>query len=90
LTLDRLVQKLSLREIDLIKIDVEGAELEVLEGGKEALDITKTVVIDMHYPLGSPRSHTIVDFMSSKGFAVKWLRDLAEGYPRYLYCVKLL
>jgi len=37
LTLDHLIQKLSLPSVDWIKIDVEGAECDVLEGARETL-----------------------------------------------------
>jgi FkbM family methyltransferase len=36
-TLDRLVARLALERIDLVKVDVEGAELAVLRGGAESL-----------------------------------------------------
>ena len=34
-TLDKLVKEYSINRIDLLKIDVEGAELEVLKGAKK-------------------------------------------------------
>jgi|SRR5215471_1060632 len=37
LPLDDLVEELALRRVDQVKIDVEGAELEVLEGGRRIL-----------------------------------------------------
>jgi len=37
LPLDDLVEELALRRVDQLKIDVEGAELEVLEGGRKVL-----------------------------------------------------
>lgn len=37
LPLDDLVEELGLRRVDQVKIDVEGAELEVLEGGRKML-----------------------------------------------------
>jgi len=37
LPLDDLVEELALRRVDQMKIDVEGAELEVLEGGRKML-----------------------------------------------------
>lgn len=37
MSLDEYVSENQIRQIDLVKIDVEGAELEVLSGGRYAL-----------------------------------------------------
>jgi FkbM family methyltransferase len=46
--LDTLKSKLRLPKIDLIKIDAEGAEAEILEGGKQTLKDVKYVIIEVH------------------------------------------
>ena len=56
-TLDELVNG---RKVDLIKIDVEGSELEVLQGGNETLKNTKWIVIEIH----SYKKRNINFFMS--------------------------
>lgn len=49
--LDTIVQELKLKKIDLIKVDVEGAEHHVLEGGKQAVDkFRPCFIIDLHNP----------------------------------------
>jgi len=45
-TLDNLLS--SFNEIDLLKIDVEGHELDVLNGAKKVLDKTKIIMIEIH------------------------------------------
>jgi FkbM family methyltransferase len=45
-TLDRLTA--SIPQIDLLKVDVEGAELAVLEGAHETLKKTKRIVVEIH------------------------------------------
>jgi len=45
-TLDTLLQDEG--EIDLIKIDVEGAELKVLQGMKEVIKRTKQILVEIH------------------------------------------
>jgi FkbM family methyltransferase len=49
-TLDDFVQSASINHIDLLKIDVEGGELEVLRGAKVALARTRNVVLEYHSP----------------------------------------
>lgn len=44
--LDTLVDQLGIRRIDLLKIDVEGAELDVIAGARRAMGNTERVVIE--------------------------------------------
>ncbi len=46
-TLDRLVARLDLERIDWLKIDVEGHEIPVLEGAKQALGRTKRLILEV-------------------------------------------
>jgi FkbM family methyltransferase len=45
-TLDTIVREQEIQEIDVLKIDVEGAEAEVISGGTEALTVTKSIVME--------------------------------------------
>jgi FkbM family methyltransferase len=64
LPLDELAESLSLQRVDLLKIDVEGAELEVLEGGKAML--------------GKFRPRVFLEFHGTLTGSIEWLRD--HGY----------
>ncbi len=44
-TLDTLAERLSLSKVDVIKIDVEGAEMKVLAGGRELLKIARPTLL---------------------------------------------
>jgi len=46
-TLDGLCAEQGIRKIDLLKIDVEGFEFEVLEGGKEMLQSTESLIVEV-------------------------------------------
>lgn len=48
LTLEELCKKYRIKEIDLLKIDVEGTELEILKSSKNVLKIVKKVVVEYH------------------------------------------
>jgi FkbM family methyltransferase len=45
-SLDNMARKEGLGSIDIIKLDVQGAELDVLNGGKETLAKTKLIVVE--------------------------------------------
>jgi FkbM family methyltransferase len=45
ITLDTFIQRNRLKEVDYIKIDVEGAELDVLQGAQRTLRVLKPVLI---------------------------------------------
>ena len=45
--LDDVVKELGITHIDFLKVDVEGAEMEVFEGAREALKITDCVFVDI-------------------------------------------
>lgn len=54
-----------------LKIDVQGAELEVLEGGQETLkrcDLVQLEIAMMEYNRGAPRFLDVVTYMDARGF----------------------
>ena len=68
-----LLQKIlaQLPKPDLIKIDVQGAELDILRGGKECLANAKDVILEaqhVDYNIGAPKFEEVIDFMKENGF----------------------
>jgi FkbM family methyltransferase len=49
ITLDSFIEREKIESIDLLKIDVEGGELEVLKGAKEALSRNKIKIIQFEF-----------------------------------------
>jgi len=47
-TLDALKERYRVDALDILKIDVEGAELQVLQGAKSLLGVTSTIFIEAH------------------------------------------
>lgn len=47
-TLDLLKERYRVSKLDILKIDVEGAELEVLKGASNLLPVTSTIFIEAH------------------------------------------
>lgn len=48
--LDIYAKENSISSVDILKIDVEGSELDVVQGGKEVLDQVKVVFVEVHPP----------------------------------------
>jgi len=67
-SLDQVVKDYQISKIHLMKIDVEGAEIEVLKSGfQKALPLTEKIVIEAH----SPRLESEIEkFLSVLGFKV--------------------
>jgi FkbM family methyltransferase len=77
-TLDTLAKKHSLSAPFIIKVDVEGAELDVLRGATTTLSKTEAVIIEAPVVLrkeGASSFGEIVRFLHERGFAVF---DIAE------------
>jgi len=80
--LDRVLEERNFLNIDLVKIDVEGAEISVLQGADNLLrqrprPVVMAEVQDIRTnPWGYP-AKTIIAFLSAKNF--HWFRPLADG-----------
>jgi len=53
-TLDSLIESLGLSRVDIVKVDVEGHELEVLKGCQDSLrkKLINRLIVKVHTPLG--------------------------------------
>ena len=70
-TLDALVQQLGLPDPDLIKLDLQGFELECLKGATRCLAHAEAVLLEVSLiPIydGMPLIADVVPFMSERGF----------------------
>ena len=73
ITIDRLCLELGLDSVDVLKLDVEGAELDTLVGAQETL--TRTQVVQFEY--GEPDLHSRVwfrdlwDLLTESGFEIQ-------------------
>lgn len=71
-TLDHLVATHDLPLADLVKADVQGAELDVLRGGRHALKKAKLVLLECplaEYNEGAPSMADYLRFMHESGFS---------------------
>lgn len=57
------------QEIDMLKIDIEGAETQVLTDCKDALHLVKNLFVEYHaYTHSAQTLHTILDILTENGF----------------------
>jgi len=84
ITLDDLARSMHVTSIDLIKIDVEGAELDVLKGGSETLTRTKELVIAAYHT--PTEADEIEVFLRERRFNV---RRYHAGGATYIYAVNI-
>jgi len=70
-TLDSVVDGMKLQLPDLVKIDVQGAELDVLKGAVKSLVDCQDIIIELQheeYNLGAPRVEEVSEYLNSIGF----------------------
>lgn len=71
-TIDNIVSKLGIERVDFLKMDVEGAEMEALEGAEWVLKRVKKIVIAGYHKLGYGRScYGVRQFLEKRGFKTK-------------------
>jgi FkbM family methyltransferase len=67
--------------VDLLKVDVEGAEGEVLAGARELLGRTNRVAVEVHPDLGGP-ARPLAELLAAAGFAVELRGSIVHAVRR--------
>ena len=70
-TLDRLLAAGKIEPPQLVKLDVQGYELQALEGGSKLFESAEVFIIESNlfeFMPGCPRIHQLVQFMADRGF----------------------
>ena len=73
-TLNNLIRKKNFPLPDLIKMDVQGAELDVLRGASKALVHCTDLILELqtaNYNLGAPKADEVIVYLESIGFKLK-------------------
>lgn len=86
-TLDHLMLLQGITEVNWIKIDVEGAELEVLKGATSTLSGSKNIalLIEVHNVNNMDLHKAIVDFLQPYKFHIKFERKYPNGERHVLF-----
>jgi FkbM family methyltransferase len=86
--IDTLVEEQRICQLDLVKIDVEGAELMALQGAKKSMSqqLIKRFIIEVHSDVVSPKD--IKRFLSNYAYDTNIIIN-TSGYTRYYIYAKL-
>ena len=71
ITLDAVVSLNKYPPPDLIKMDVQGAEMDVLKGAQETIKTAKHIILELQvveYNKGAPLKDTVIAYMDSLGY----------------------
>jgi len=80
-TLDGLLSEKEISSVDAIKIDTQGAELEVLMGSVKALKTCRVIQLEVFFRKvydKSPLAHEIVTCLSGYGFRIYDIVDIVK------------
>jgi len=74
-TLDSILNESDIQQVDMIKIDVEGAEMEVLLGAEDTLKNNTDLILllDLHPHMGVD-TVAICQFLSDRGFSIHHMK----------------
>jgi FkbM family methyltransferase len=78
ITLDKLMEMENLSHVNIVKIDVEGAELLVLRGGQNALKSKRIdkLIVEIHKTINTPKE--VMDFLINEGYNINAYFDINE------------
>ena len=82
--LDDVCREKNLKAPYLLKVDVQGAELNVLDGCRKLLEDTEAVILEVslfQFFVGGPQLYDVVSYMKERGFVTY---DIFGGYIRPL------
>lgn len=84
ITLDQVIKKYGIQHVDLLKLDVEGHELEVLRGANRFLSMCKHIVMETHEKEGGPPNAQIIETLKKYNFKIELvyseLNDILYGW----------
>jgi FkbM family methyltransferase len=92
-TIDELIVKHAMPPPDLLKLDVQGYELEVLKGATAALAGSDFVLLEVSlwpYNQGSPLLREVVEWMDGRGFRAYEIFDISRRGDGVLVQVDIL
>jgi FkbM family methyltransferase len=87
-SLDSVIKEKNFPLPELIKIDVQGAELDILKGADYALSKCKYLIVelqDVQYNLGAPLANVTIEYLKNKGWECI-AKKFSDNGPDGDYC----
>jgi FkbM family methyltransferase len=91
-TLDQFVLDNKIKQIDFLKVNIEGAELQMLDGMKQSIHIIRAAAVSCHDFIGNdnqfPIMNEVRNFFISHGFKVMHVPEAHPVANSWLYMMK--
>lgn len=87
-TVDSIVKEKNLPLPDMLKIDVQGCELDILKGMKETLKSVKHILVELQmveYNIGAKTTEFSIPFIESLGFKLQPVSRIRPGDTNLYY-----
>jgi FkbM family methyltransferase len=80
-TIDQMVEQLRISKVDVIKMDIEGAEIEAVEGASNTIRTHKPVLLIEAYHIreGRPTKDKLVQFLRTLGIPESCIKVTSES-----------
>lgn len=92
LTLDEFVKRNNISKVDLLKVNIEGAELEMIQGMKDSVGIIRNVAVSCHDFLFKDNKRimeTVVGFLQEHGFEISYNKTGNKVTDSWIYAKKV-
>jgi FkbM family methyltransferase len=86
--LDSVVTEKNFPIPDLIKMDVQGAEMDIIKGGLDTISKTKVLILELQhreYNKGAPLRETVISYLNSIGFYLVQTIDSNDDDGNYCF-----
>lgn len=73
ITLDTLIETYDFPKPDMIKMDIQGSELDVLMGAQRTLENCTDLILELQikdYNIGAPKANTVIEYLKTIGFTL--------------------
>lgn len=88
-TIDTLIERHNFPLPDMVKIDVQGAELDILKGMTKALSSVKHLIVELQhveYNIGAKQLEQSIPFIESLGFKLVYPSTINKNITNRYFC----